>query len=192
LIEAPGLTTPWITLALAAVHRANGLVDDLLDATRARLGGLLPIDRAPVDLARLAEQATEEHRARDTGHTIVLEAPAVQIASCDAKRISQVINNLIGNAVQHSTAGSTVRVTLRSHGDRSHEISVHNVGPPIPEGLRTRMFEPLERAGLTSTNHSIGLGLYIVHEIVQAHGGTITVDSTHDDGTTFRVLLPTD
>jgi signal transduction histidine kinase len=115
-----------------------------------------------------------------------------------------VINNLLGNAIQHSPPGSTVRVALRAdalalahESDASgtpsgHELSVHNPGPAIPYDLKARIFEPLERAALSSAgaNHSIGLGLYIVHHIVQAHEGTITVESTDADGTTFRVWLP--
>jgi signal transduction histidine kinase len=190
LTKAQGSSKTWVTRALAAVRRANGLVDDLLDATRARLGGPLPIDRAPVDLARLVEQVAEDHRARTPDRSLAVAVPAVLIASCDAKRISQVLNNLLGNAIQHSTPGSTVHVELRSHGDHGSELAVRNAGPPIPEDLRSRIFEPLERSGLPATNHSIGLGLYIVHEIVEAHGGTITVESTADAGTTFRVRLP--
>jgi signal transduction histidine kinase len=189
-IEAQGNRKTWVARALAAVRRANALVDDLLDATRARLGGLLPIDREPVDLARIVEQAAEDHRARATDRIITVEAPASLVASADGKRISQVVNNLLGNAVQHSAPGSTVRVALRGDGERGCEISVHNSGPPIAAELRERIFEPLERAELTATNHSIGLGLYIVHEIVGAHGGTIAVESSAADGTTFRVRLP--
>jgi signal transduction histidine kinase len=182
----------WVNRALAAVRRANGLVDDLLDATRARLGGLLPIERAPVDLVRLVEQATEDQRARAPGRAIELDAPASLPAYCDAKRIAQVVSNLVGNAVQHSAPQSVIRVQLGWDGAGGNALSVHNDGPAIPEALRLRIFEPLERAELASTNHSIGLGLYIVHEIVEAHGGTITVESSAERGTTFRVRLPRD
>lgn len=192
LPETQGPAKTWVTRSLAAVRRANSLVDDLLDATRARLGGLLPIERTPVDLVRLADQATEDHRTRSKGRTIVLDAPTSLPASCDGKRISQVLGNLLGNAVQHSLPGSTVRVVLRPSADRTNEISVHNIGPAIPASLINKIFEPLERAETASTNHSIGLGLYIVHEIVKAHGGTITVESTAEAGTTFRVRLPID
>jgi signal transduction histidine kinase len=185
----------WVMRALAAVRRANGLVDDLLDATRARLGGLLPIDRAPVDLSRLIEHATEDQRARARDRVIEAVLPATLIVNCDGKRMAQVINNLLGNAVQHSPSGSTVRIVLRADGGdasgdrRGCEISVHNTGPAIPKDLRAKIFEPLERIS-ANTNHSIGLGLYIVHQIVHAHRGAITVESTAADGTTFRVWLP--
>jgi len=190
LAEVRGPTRTWVNRALTAVRRANGLVDDLLDATRVRLGGPLPIERAPVDLVRLVEQVTDDHRARQPSRVIGLEAPATLVTACDAKRISQVVNNLLGNAIQHSPASSTVRVRVGSLGDGESEIAVHNLGPAIPEQLRDRIFEPLERVEVVSTNHSIGLGLYIVHEIVEAHGGTIAVESTADQGTTFRVRLP--
>jgi phosphoserine phosphatase RsbU/P len=188
LAETQGPAKSWVTRALGAAHRANGLVDDLLDATRARLGGLLPINRETVDLARVVRQATENQRA--AGRTITLDCPPTLITSCDGKRIAQVINNLLGNAVQHSPPNSTIRVRLRAGHHGTNEITVHNEGPPIPEELRSRLFEPLERAESTSTNHSIGLGLYIVHQIVVSHGGTIDVESTADSGTTFRVRLP--
>jgi signal transduction histidine kinase len=186
--ETHGTTRLWVSRALAAVRRANGLVDDLLDATRARLGGLLPIDRAPVDLARLLLLAIEDHRER-SGRAIELTAPATLTVSCDAKRITQVVGNLLGNAVQHSPAGTVVEVALSATAG-GVEISVHNEGPPIPAELMDKIFEPLERAEVASTNHSIGLGLYIVHQIVAAHGGTITVASSEGDGTAFRVRLP--
>ncbi len=80
-----------------------------------------------------------------------------------------------------STPGSTVRVALHSD-DHGSELAVHDAGPAIPEALRRRIFEPLERSELASTNHSIGPELYIAREIAEAHGGAITVESTDGEG----------
>jgi signal transduction histidine kinase len=82
-----------------------------------------------------------------------------------------------------------VEVALRASGTGA-ELAVHNRGPAIPAELVDKIFEPLERVELASTNHSIGLGLYIVQQIIAAHGGTITVESSDDVGTVFCVRLP--
>ena len=177
-----------IERALGAARHATALVNDLLDATRARLGGLLPIAPAAVDLARVLDHAIHDLRA-GAAAAIVVEAPDALIGHVDGPRFTQVIHNLVGNALQHSPAGSTIAVWLRDD-DAWIELGVHNTGAPIPDELRDKLFEPLERARLPSRDHSIGLGLYIVHEIVQAHGGAIDVASTAADGTTFRVRLP--
>lgn len=186
--ETTGAVRGRIERALGAARHAETLVNDLLDATRARLGGLLPIDPAPVDLVRLVEHAVHDLRAGADAE-IAVDAPATLIARVDGPRFTQVINNLVGNAIQHSTLGTPIRVWLRDEAG-ALELGVHNLGDPVPDELRRKLFEPLERARLPSHNHSIGLGLYIVHEIIKAHGGSIDVTSTAEAGTTFRVRLP--
>ncbi|HET9620362.1 MAG TPA: ATP-binding protein [Kofleriaceae bacterium] len=179
--------TPRVGRALAAARRALGLVNDLLDATRARLGSPLPVERTATDLVPLCAHLVQEVAAGD--RAIRFEAPASLVAQVDGPRIAQVLSNLLGNALQHGAAGSPIAVWLTAAGDQL-ELGVHNTGAPIPDVLRGKLFEPLERSQLPSRHHSIGLGLYIVHEIVKAHGGAIDVSSSADAGTTFRVRLP--
>lgn len=191
LEEQPG--SRHATVIRRAALRATTLVNDLLDATRARLSGVLPLEIADVDLAAVVEQAVEDARIAHPRRLIDLELPLGERATSrgDGKRMAQVVHNLLGNALQHSPPASAVRVSL-SRTRLHSEVAIHNHGAPIPDELRRHMFEPLERAsGDRDPQHSIGLGLFIVSEIVRAHGGTIQVDSDDQHGTSFRVRLPT-
>lgn len=176
--------------ARRAALRATSLVNDLLDATRARLAGVLPLDRAVADVAAVVDQVIDDVRLLYPRRKILADVEGPARIRADAKRIAQVVHNLLGNAVQHSPSSSEIRLAL--HGEVDHvKLTVHNHGTPIPSDLRARLFEPLERASRErSPQHSIGLGLFIVHEIVRAHGGTISVESNLELGTTFRVALP--
>ena len=108
----------------------------------------------------------------------------------DANRLAQLIGNLVSNAMAYGRRDSVVTVTSSVEPARC-AIAVHNDGSPIPEALQTRIFEPMTRgSGEPSAKRSVGLGLYIVREIAKAHGGTATVTSTEETGTTFTVTLP--
>lgn len=188
LSEQPG--SRRATSIRRAAQRATTLVNDLLDATRARLAGVLPIEVRDMDLAATVEQAVEDVRLAHPSRSISLELGDRAPARADPQRIAQLVQNLLGNALQHSPPASPVRVSLRGE-PQCFELAIHNEGAPIPAPLRESMFEPLERASAQrDAGHSIGLGLYIVAEIVRAHGGTIHVDSEAETGTTFRVRLP--
>lgn len=171
-----------------AALRAIALVNDLLDATRARLAGVLPIAVADVDLSALIEQCVDEARALYPRRVIETRIAGGIRARADGKRVAQVVQNLVGNALQHSPEATPVQVSLVSDG-ATLTLAVHNRGTPIPTELRGNIFEPLERA-TTERSHSIGLGLYIAAEIVRAHGGAIDVHSDAETGTTFQVSLP--
>lgn len=174
-----------------AAIRATTLVNDLLDATRARLAGVLPLELAEVDLAAVIEQVVEDARLAYPKRSIEVVLADRTPARGDPRRIAQVVQNLLGNALQHSPSASPVKVAL-AREPRHVRIEIHNAGSPIPEAVRQRIFEPLERATASGDpRHGIGLGLYIVAEIVRAHGGTIEVESG-GHGTTFRVRLPTE
>jgi signal transduction histidine kinase len=192
MLASPVRSESMVERVQRAAVRATGLVNDLLDATRARLGGLLPIDRAAAELAAVIEHAVEDLRLAHPARTITVTTDGPLVARVDARRIAQVLQNLLGNAIQHSPASTTIEVGLRRDGPVL-ELSVHNGGEPIPDWLRTRMFEPLERASelVEDHTHSVGLGLFIVHEIVKAHGGAIDVESSHGRGTTVRIRIPT-
>jgi sigma-B regulation protein RsbU (phosphoserine phosphatase) len=110
----------------------------------------------------------------------------------DPARLTQVVANLLQNAIQHGSAGSPVKVSAR--GEREEVVvTVHNEGPAISESARQRIFEPFvrgERRSLPRKSNSLGLGLYIAREIAAAHGGSVDVKSSEDKGTTFMVRLP--
>lgn len=183
-------TPRHVTTIRRSAVRATTLVNDLLDATRARLAGVLPIEIGDVDIAAVIEQVVEDARLAHPQRSIEVEIADRAPARADSRRIAQVVQNLLGNALQHSPLASPVRVSLQRE-PQHFELAIHNEGPPIPDHLRQSIFEPLERASMDrDPGHSLGLGLYIVSEIVRAHGGTIRVESERPRGTTFRVRLP--
>jgi len=141
---------------------------------------------------------TVRHVLRILSHEIDRERIELQVdlpsepltVYADRIQIEQVVVNLIDNALKHSPAGTVVRVY--SSGDADHlDIEVHNAGRIAPE-LMTRLFDPFTKGDPSSTasRFSAGLGLYIAREIAEAHGGTIDVQSSREEGTTFRVRLP--
>jgi signal transduction histidine kinase len=167
------------------------MIRDLLDFTRARLGGGIPITRVPADLASVCGHVIEEVALAWPDRKLVTSMPARLDAYVDADRFSQVLTNLLSNALQYSPAGTEVTAALRAAGG-SAVLDIHNHGAPIPEDFLPKLFEPLQRAAAACdhSSRSIGLGLYIVKQLVRAHSGTIEVVSTAEAGTTFTVRLP--
>jgi signal transduction histidine kinase len=109
----------------------------------------------------------------------------------DEDRMAQLVSNLLGNALAYSPPETPVRVALRGEGE-GVTLAVHNAGAPIPPELLPRLFEPMHRGGQTvgKESRSIGLGLFIVKQVVDVHGGSIRVHSAEGEGTTFTVRLP--
>ena len=170
------------------------MVADLLEFVKSRLGSGMPVDRKRMDLAAACREALEEASAGSQGVAPVLEIEGDTQGSWDGARIAQLLQNLIGNAMQHGTVGQAI--TVRMIGDDSTvQLSVHNDGLPIAEDAIGTIFDPLvrsvsENADAQGPSTSLGLGLFIVKEVVNAHGGSITVTSNVGDGTTFSVVLP--
>jgi signal transduction histidine kinase len=166
----------------------------LLDLTRSRLGSGVPITRATMDLAHVIDDSVEEVKAAHPESVFECNFSGDLRGSWDCGRVSQVIANLLGNAVQHGAAKTTIEVTAR--GDEKEVVlQVHNQGPAIPAEDLHGLFSPLKRLqaggnGHTTPTSSLGLGLYISERIVTAHGGTIAVQSSASSGSTFTVRLP--
>ncbi|WP_395849542.1 ATP-binding protein [Cystobacter fuscus] len=175
----------------SSAERANRMIRDLLDFTQARLGGGLRIERAPAALHDIVWHAVEEVKLAHSGREFLLDMDEMPTSEWDADRLSQVVINLVSNAVKYSPTPSPVRIQVRK---RPHLalLEVHNGGEPISPTLLPLLFEPLQRGGqsVDKAGRSIGLGLYIVDQIVRAHGGTVSVQSTTQSGTTFSVHLP--
>jgi PAS domain S-box-containing protein len=175
----------------AAAERATRLIRDLLDFTRARLGGGIPIQRGPFDLHLITRQTVDEVRLAHPEREVEMVQSGHGRGAWDGDRLAQVITNLLNNALTYSPPDTRVRVETRGE-DGSFLLRVHNEGRPIPPELLPRIFEPMMRGtrnGDTSSRN-IGLGLYIVNNIVHAHGGIVEVYSTEAKGTTFTVRLP--
>jgi len=177
-------------LVLNSSHRMASMISTLLDFTRARMGPGLPISVRPADLALISEATVEECRARYPGAVIEVRRVGDLSGRWDPDRLEQVIGNLTENAVQHGGGDSPILVTVEDHGNDVC-ISVSNEGIIAAEE-RASIFDPLRRAALMKSSRSggLGLGLYIVREICHMHGGSISVESEEDKGTTFTVKLP--
>jgi len=184
------------TLRTAArVHtsaaRALRLVKDLLDFTRVQLGGGMTLERRPIDLHVLARESVEEVQAVFAERHIHLHTAGNARGEFDEARLSQVLGNLLSNAIQYSPPSTPVQV--RSSGEEGWvTLEVHNEGEPIAPEALSAVFEPFVRGDVQAGSRAggVGLGLYISWSIVQAHGGHIEARSTREEGTTFTVRLP--
>jgi signal transduction histidine kinase/CheY-like chemotaxis protein len=183
---------------LKAVHRiasscerATRLIRDFLDFTQARLGTGIPLKPRAMDLHDVTRHVVDEVRQAHPTREVQLETTGEGQGEWDPDRIAQVLTNLVGNALAYSPPHTPVRVTASSEPGFAL-LQVHNQGTPISPEMLPRLFEPLTRGAPTEGQHSrsIGLGLYIVREILRGHGGSVEVSSSVETGTTFRVRLP--
>ena len=161
--------------------RMRRLIDQLLIFTQGAAGGV-PIHRQMVDLGELVRTAVREHAA---GHDIAIDDQPGAPVSIDPERITQLIDNLVTNAIRYGTGRVTIRLAREADGVA---IAVHNDGAPIPPSKLDSLFDPYRRA--TSSRGGVGLGLYIVDQIARGHGGSVHVTSTAEAGTTFTIRLP--
>jgi PAS domain S-box-containing protein len=174
-----------------AVHRAVRLVADLLDFTQARLGGGIPIERRATDVHALLDSLVTELEAAFPERRVECVYEGEGQGAWDPERITQLAQNLITNALKYSPEDSVVKVSTQRAAD-AISLRVHNLGAPIPTAQLTEIFEPLQRGHehIDRVTRSVGLGLYIVKQIVEAHRGSVQVESSQDEGTTFVVSLP--
>ena len=172
---------------LSSAQRMERMIADLLDLTRMRLGGDIPLKAVRTDLQTVCEEVVLEAQAGHPDAVVHFESRGDVTGRWDADRLAQVVSNLVGNAIEH---GGRTPVTLVASeaGDRV-ALTVHNHGDPIPPHVRDTIFEPLAR-GTSDGLHNLGLGLFIARAIVVAHRGDIHVTSTGQSGTTFEVTLP--
>ncbi|MDD1967480.1 GAF domain-containing sensor histidine kinase [Pseudomonas putida] len=170
--------------------RMGMLIENVLDFARGRMGGGIPVKRQLVDdLGPILELALRE---------VQMSSPEAQITHaldlpggiyCDSLRITQLLSNLVGNAVTHGARSSPIRVQAWCE-DADVVISVLNQGPPIAERLMPLLFEPFTRSEAGQRGEGLGLGLYIASQIAEAHGGTLQVTSTLEAGTAFVARFP--
>ena len=169
----------------------TGMIDDLLDFTRTRLGGGMPISATRTDLQILCGNVLDEFRAVHPQRELRFESSGDTSGEWDAARLRQVVSNLVANAIHHGGEATPVDVLVR--GEESEVVlAVRNQGLPISPSALPTIFDPFVRAAERATQHrrGVGLGLYIARQIVIAHGGTIAVTSDETTGTVFTVRLP--
>jgi signal transduction histidine kinase len=166
-----------------SVRRMSEMVRNLTDFARAGQGSI-SVTRQRVELRALCQEAADELQGLDTGR-VELRFEDELSGEWDRARLMQAVGNLLGNAMRYGAG--VVTVSGRAAG-ASVELTVHNHGTPIPADFLPVMFEPFQRGA--KDRAGLGLGLYIVREIVRAHGGDISVASTAESGTTFTIRLP--
>ena len=194
MLDTAELHEPHLTLInriASSSRRMNQMVDDLLDFTRTRFGDSIPIVRTDRDLRRIITDVVSEMGAAYPNSSVQVETSGDLRGQWDGDRLAQVFTNLIGNAVQHGAPDSPIRVVARGL-PKEVQVSIHNDGPFIPKERLAYLFDAMAQArsdGARDKRH-LGLGLYIVEKIVSAHGGSIEVNSTRGEGTTFTVHLP--
>jgi sigma-B regulation protein RsbU (phosphoserine phosphatase) len=177
-----------VELMGGSVVRATGLIDNVLDFARGRLGGGIALDRnAREPLEPVLRQVVSELQLVSPGRTIVAHYDLVEPIACDRMRIGQLLSNLLGNALTHGARDEPVRIDA-STAEGELMIAVSNGGTPIPPTTLERLFHPFFR-GHDRVNHGLGLGLHIASEIALAHGGTLVARSDAT-ATTFVFTMP--
>ena len=198
MLETEELNEPHLTLLnrmKQSATRSMHMVGDLLDFTRSRLGGGIPVSRKHVNMGKIVHDVVEEISALHPGTKVRVNAREAQDGEWDEARLSQALTNIIGNAVEHSPANTEVTVDVTSEGDEA-VIAVHNSGAPIQSADLDGIFNPMktkpenQQPKESGPTGNLGLGLYIAERIVNAHQGRIGVESSLEKGTTFTIHLP--
>jgi signal transduction histidine kinase len=175
----------------ASAKTINNLVADLLDFARIRFGVGIPIQVGPMDLGAVITEVIAEVTASHPESHVQVEVAGELRGEWDSRRLAQALTNLVTNAVEHGSAKSPIQVVARGTANEI-TISVHNDGLVIPPERLARLFDAMAptKDDETRGKHHLGLGLYIVHSIIAAHAGSVHVDSSSDEGTTFTLRLP--
>ncbi|KAA6182789.1 PAS domain-containing sensor histidine kinase [Pseudomonas veronii] len=173
-----------------SVNRAERMIADLLDLALARVGQGITLSPSTVDLHAFVGASVDELRMTFPEATLVHQTVGTGNACLDADRVQQIIGNLVANSVAYGDLQQPITITSRVKQDHA-VVSVKNQGSVIPDSLMGVLFEPMIRGGNTGTDsRSVGLGLFIVREIVRAHNGVVSVNSTPESGTTFTATFP--
>ena len=178
------------TRILSSGKHMGRLIEDMLDLARARLAGGIMVKREPGDIKALVERVAREFQAASPGRIVETMYRGDFTGLWAAERIAQVASNLIGNALKHGDPTGPVEVQLDGTKQDEVILNVANRGS-IPPELVDHLFDPF-RGGQRPAGRSdgLGLGLYIVYQVVKAHGGGVEVTTGRDDRTVFRVSLP--
>jgi PAS domain S-box-containing protein len=195
IAEGSGLVRQLETME-AAVDRMAGLVDDLLDLSRLESGRALELALTDCDLVGLAQAVASEHQRASQRHRIVVEAGASSLlGQWDGSRLERVLSNVIGNAVRYSPEGGEIVVSLRESTDRVAErwaeVQVQDHGVGIPAADLPHVLERFHRgSNVAGLIKGTGVGLATVKQVIEQHGGSVTMESEVGKGTTVTIRLP--
>lgn len=178
-----------LTLMRRRTDRMVGLVDNVLDFARGRLGGGIPVKMTyEVDLLPMLSQVIDELREVHPDRVFASELSEPGLLRCDLGRLGQLLSNLVANAVTHGDGDYPIRILVTRDGE-GILIRVSNGGCPIPPEIMAQLFKPFVRNAAKSSAQGLGLGLYIASEVAKVHGGTLTATST-DEETAFSFRMP--
>ncbi|HUQ34628.1 MAG TPA: GAF domain-containing sensor histidine kinase [Pyrinomonadaceae bacterium] len=182
---------PVVSLIQKSAARMAGLIGDVMDFARGRLGGGLSMTMVTdANLETTLEQVIAEVQSAWPDRVILSEVSLSRPVSYDSARISQLFSNLLANALTHGDPAGPVRVRARSD-DNGFELSVANLGEPLSPATISRLFLPFSRASAAPGQQGLGLGLYIASEIARAHEGSLDVASSPEETRfTFRIPAP--
>ncbi len=174
-----------------SVERMIELINNLLELTELRMGSGMTVDKSELDLSSLFKEVIHEQQLAFPKVDLIIDTNGRVIGNWDKLRLSQMMTNLITNAIKHGKKEGTVKVKLSANLDNAY-FSVHNEGTPISENILDKIFDDRFTTGNkgTSKEKSYGLGLLIVKEIVKGHKGEVNVSSSSESGTTFTAILP--
>ncbi|MES5100342.1 GAF domain-containing sensor histidine kinase [Agrobacterium sp. BA1120] len=177
-----------LKLMKSSIGRMGGLVDNVMDLARARLGGGISLELAEHDVATTLSHIIDELRVAHPERHIDVDFNIPAPLLIDRLRIAQMFSNLVSNALTHGIENGPVTITGSMNGDHL-ELCVSNPGTPIPPDTLEKLFQPFRRRDVRPSMQGLGLGLYIASEIAKAHKGTITVHSD-DVATRFTFVMP--
>jgi signal transduction histidine kinase len=186
-----GLALKMASQIAGSTRAMQRMITDLLDFTGTRLGTKMTVSRETVNLDQLGREVIEELGAIHPNRAFTFDTSGCVVGEWDPLRIRQLMTNLLGNAVQHGSPNTPIGLSIKDQG-ADITLGVRNQGTPIPRDAIGFIFDPLRRSSndqLARPAGSIGLGLYIAREVVNAHGGVINVSSGEEE-TVFLVRLP--
>jgi signal transduction histidine kinase len=179
-------------IILRSSRRMARLIQDMLDMSQSRMGGGVRIVRDEIDLSDLVANAIAEVEGASPSGRFDAQAFGDTTGFWDGERLAQVVSNLLSNAIKHGAPFEPVRIRIDGRKASHVTVQVTNHGPPIPRELLPAIFDPFRHGHprRDARAKGVGLGLYIAERILAAHAGTISVESSADEGTTFTVVLP--
>ncbi|MGY4349558.1 signal transduction histidine kinase [Bradyrhizobium sp. GM7.3] len=178
----------WINLLQGSVGRMAGLIDNVMDFARARLGAGMQLKLKEQPLEPVIRQIVAEFENVHPDRVIETVVNVPGPVRIDADRIGQMLSNLLGNAISYGAADKPIRVLAQTTG-AGFDLSVANKGAPIPADAIPRLFTAFDRGDVLPNQKGLGLGLYIAQEIARAHGGLIVASSMRDE-TVFTATFP--
>ena len=171
-----------------SVQRMSGLIDDIMDFARSRLGSGIDLQRSTVQLGPVLKQVVAELEIDEPTRSITCDFYLPDPISFDPGRIAQLVSNLLGNALIHGNPSEPIRLSAVV-ADGRLELSVANAGSPIPPAALERLFQPFFRGEVRPSQQGLGLGLHIASEIARAHDGSLRATSDAQE-TRFILSMP--